>query len=224
MPEPFVHLHLHSHYSLLDSLIRADELVHQVASLEMSAVALTDHGNLFGAHEFYSAARKAGVRGILGCEAYVAPGSRTEKSPGPGGRKPYNHLVLLAENETGWYNLTRLVTSAYLEGFYHRPRIDKELLAAHSEGLIGLSACASGEVAARLLAGDAQGAERAACEFREILGAGTTSSSRCRTTACARSRSCARACSRCRRAPASQRWPPTTATFTAARTSRRTGC
>ena len=172
MPEPFVHLHLHSHYSLLDSLIRADELVHQVASLEMPAVALTDHGNLFGAHEFYSAARKAGVRGILGCETYVAPGSRTEKSPGPGGRKPYNHLVLLAENETGWYNLTRLVTSAYLEGFYHRPRIDKEVLAAHSEGLIGLSACASGEVAARLLAGDAQGAERAACEYREILGAG----------------------------------------------------
>ncbi len=85
MPEPFVHLHLHSHYSLLDSLIRADELVHQVASLEMPAVALTDHGNLFGAHEFYSAARKAGVRGILGCETYVAPGSRTEKSPGPAG-------------------------------------------------------------------------------------------------------------------------------------------
>jgi DNA polymerase-3 subunit alpha len=172
MPEPFVHLHLHSHYSLLDSLIRADELVPQVASLEMPAVALTDHGNLFGAHEFYSAARKAGVRGILGCETYVAPGSRAEKSPGPGGRKPYNHLVLLAENETGWYNLTRLVTSAYLEGFYHRPRIDKELLAAHSEGLIGLSACASGEVAARLLAGDALGAERAACEYREVLGAG----------------------------------------------------
>ena len=170
MAEPFVHLHLHSHYSLLDSLIRSEELVHQVASLGMPAVALTDHGNLFGAYEFYSAARKAGVRGILGCEVYVAPASRTVKSPGGQGRKPYSHLVLLAENEQGWYNLTQLVTSGYLEGFYHRPRIDKELLAERSQGLIGLSACASGEVAARLLGGDAQGAERAACEYREILG------------------------------------------------------
>jgi DNA polymerase-3 subunit alpha len=171
MPEPFVHLHLHSHYSLLDSLIRADELLRQVAALEMPAVALTDHGNLFGTHEFYSAARKAGVRGILGCEVYVATGRRTEKTPGAGGRKPYNHLVLLAENEGGWQNLTRLVTAAYLEGFYHRPRIDKELLAAHADGLIGLSACVSGEVAARLLAGDAAAAGRAASEYREILGA-----------------------------------------------------
>jgi len=171
MAEPFVHLHLHSHYSLLDSLIRSDDLVQQVASLDMAAVALTDHGNLFGAYEFYSAARKAGVRGILGCEVYVAPRRRTDRSPGSTGRKPYNHLVLLAENEAGWYNLTQLVTSGYLEGFYHRPRIDKELLAAHAEGLIGLSACASGEVAQHLLGGDPAGAERAAAEYREILGA-----------------------------------------------------
>jgi DNA polymerase-3 subunit alpha len=171
MPEPFVHLHLHSHYSLLDSLIRTDELAHQVSDLGMGAVALTDHGNLFGAYEFYSTMRKAGARGILGCEMYVAPGSRTEKSPGAHGRKPYNHLVLLAENDRGWYNLSQLVTAGYLEGFYHRPRIDKEILAAHAEGLIGLSACASGEVAARILGGDAAGAERAAMEYREILGA-----------------------------------------------------
>ncbi len=170
MPEPFVHLHLHSHYSLLDSLIRTDELVRQVGDLGMPAVALTDHGNVFGAYEFYSTTRKAGVRGILGCEVYVAPRSRTEKSAGGHGRKPYNHLVLLAENDRGWYNLTQLVTSGYLEGFYHRPRIDKELLATHSEGLIGLSACASGEIAARILAGDAAGAERAALEYRDILG------------------------------------------------------
>jgi DNA polymerase III subunit alpha len=170
MPEPFVHLHLHSHYSLLDSLIRTDELVRQVGELGMSSVALTDHGNLFGAYEFYSATRKAGVRGILGCEVYVAPRHRGERSPGAHGRKPYNHLVLLAENERGWYNLSQLVTSGYLEGFYHRPRIDKELLASHAEGLIGLSACASGEIAARLLAGDASGAERAAEEYREVLG------------------------------------------------------
>ncbi len=170
MPEPFVHLHLHSHYSLLDSLIRTDELVHQVGDLGMPAVALTDHGNVFGAFEFYSAARKAGMRGVLGCEMYVAPHSRTEKAASGQGRKPYTHLVLLAENDRGWYNLMQLVTSGYLEGFYHRPRIDKELLATHAEGLIGLSACASGEVAARLLAGDAPAAERAALEYRDILG------------------------------------------------------
>ena len=108
---------------------------------------------------------------MLGCEVYVAPGSRKERTGNPSGtRKPYHHLVLLAENQRGWYNLMHLVTSAYLDGFYHRPRIDKELLAAHAEGLIGLSACLSGEVAARLLAGDARGRERAAEEYREILG------------------------------------------------------
>ncbi len=172
MAERFAHLHLHSHYSLLDSAIKFDELMRQVGEYGMPAVALTDHGNLFGAYDFYSAARKAGVRPVLGCEAYVAPGSRTERSGNPyGQRKPYHHLVLLAENQRGWYNLMQLVTSAYLEGFYHRPRIDKELLAAHCEGLIGLSACLSGEVATALLAGDQKAAGRAAEEYREILGA-----------------------------------------------------
>jgi DNA polymerase-3 subunit alpha len=130
MPERFTHLHLHSHYSLLDSTIKIDELVRQVAALGMPAVALTDHGNLFGAYEFYSATRKAGVKGILGCEVYVAPGGRRERSGNPhGANKPYHHLVLLAENQRGWENLMSLVTSGYLEGFYHKPRIDKELLA-----------------------------------------------------------------------------------------------
>ena len=171
MAEPFAHLHLHSHYSLLDCTIRIPELVAQVARLEMPAVALTDHGNLFGAYEFYSAARKAGVRGVLGCEVYVAPGSRRERGGAPlGARKPYNHLVLLAENDRGWANLAEMVTDAYLEGFYHRPRIDKELLAGHAEGIIALSGCLSGEVPARLLAGDEAGAVRAAEQFREILG------------------------------------------------------
>ncbi|MFI5165559.1 MAG: DNA polymerase III subunit alpha [Thermoanaerobaculales bacterium] len=173
MPEPFAHLHLHSHYSLLDSAIKLDELMRQIVELGMSAVALTDHGNLFGAYEFYSAARKAGVRPVLGCEVYMAPGSRKERSGGPyGGKKPYHHFVLLAESQRGWENLCHLVTCGYLEGFYHRPRIDKELLAAHAEGLIGLSACLSGEVATRLLAGDAKSAERAALEYQEILGIG----------------------------------------------------
>ncbi|NWF99960.1 MAG: DNA polymerase III subunit alpha [Thermoanaerobaculaceae bacterium] len=171
MAEPFVHLHLHSHYSLLDCTIRLEELVRQVAALGMPAVALTDHGNLFGAFEFYKAAKSCGVRPVVGSEVYVAPGSRTDRSPALGsGRKPYYHLVLLAENETGWKNLSRLVTRAYLEGFYHRPRIDKELLAAHSTGLIGLSGCLSGEVAAKLLTGERDAAVRAAEEYREILG------------------------------------------------------
>ena len=137
MPEPFAHLHLHSHYSLLDSAIRPDELMRQAASLGMGEVALTDHGNLFGAYEFYSAARAAGLRAVLGCEVYVAPDLRTEKTPAPHGGKPYTHLVLLAENQKGWRNLMELVTTAYLEGFYHRPRIDRELLSRHSEGLVG---------------------------------------------------------------------------------------
>ncbi len=171
MAEPFVHLHLHSHYSLLDCTIKLDELIRQVAALEMPAVALTDHGNLFGSYEFQMLARNSNVKAVLGCEVYVAPGSRTDRSPAAsGGRKPYHHLVLLAENQTGWENLSSLVTSGYLEGFYHRPRIDKELLASHAAGLIGLSGCLSGEVAARLLAGDEKAAIRAAEEYREILG------------------------------------------------------
>jgi len=171
MAESFVHLHLHSHFSLLDSAVKLDLLVRQVSELGMGSVAVTDHGNLFGAYEFYSLARKAGVKPILGCEVYVAPGDRREKSSsGQGGRKPYHHLVLLAENQSGWRNLSSLVTAGYLEGFYHRPRIDKEILAAHSDGLIGLSACLSGEVPSRLLAGDEAGARRVAEEYREILG------------------------------------------------------
>ncbi|HPS79732.1 MAG TPA: DNA polymerase III subunit alpha, partial [Thermoanaerobaculaceae bacterium] len=170
MSEPFAHLHLHSHYSLLDSAIRPDELMRQVASLGMSEVALTDHGNLFGAYEFYAAARAAGVRAVLGCEVYVAPASRTVKTPSPHGRKPYSHLVLLAENQRGWQNLMELVTTGYLEGFYHRPRIDRELLGRHAEGIIGLSACPSGDVASKLLAGDLNAARHSAEELREILG------------------------------------------------------
>ena len=171
MSEPFVHLHLHSHYSLLDSAIKLDELMHQVAQMGMPAVALTDHGNLFGSYEFYSAARKAGITPVLGCEMYVAPGSRKDRSSSPfGSKKPYHHLVLLAENQAGWNNLMQLVTTSYMDGFYHRPRIDKEILASHSQGLIGLSACLSGEVASKVLAGDERAALQAAEEYREILG------------------------------------------------------
>jgi len=166
----FVHLHLHSHYSLLDSAIRIQDLAQQVSTMGMPAVAITDHGNIFGAFQFHRAALKAGIRPVIGCEVYVAPGDHRERSPVPGRRKPYDHLVLLAENDTGYKNLVRLVSEGYLEGFYHKPRISKELLAAHAEGLIGLSACLSGEVSRLLLNRDTEGALAAADGYREILG------------------------------------------------------
>ena len=133
---PFVHLHLHTHYSLLDSAIRIPDLGAQVSRLGMSAVAVTDHGNLFGAFQFHRAAIEAGVRPVIGCEVYVASGDHRDRSPVPGRRRPYDHLVLLAENNQGFSNLIKLVSAGYLEGFYHKPRVSKDLLAAHSDGLI----------------------------------------------------------------------------------------
>jgi DNA polymerase-3 subunit alpha len=168
---PFVHLHLHTHYSLLDATIGVPELVEQVARKNMTAVAVTDHGNLFAAFQFHKAALKAGIRPVIGCEVYVAPGDHRDRSPVPGRKKPYDHLVLLAENERGYRNLVWLVSEGYLNGFYHKPRISKHALADHAEGLIGLSACLSGEVARRLVERDADGARSAAEEYREILGA-----------------------------------------------------
>jgi DNA polymerase-3 subunit alpha len=169
---PFVHLHLHTHYSLLDSSIRIPQLTKQVAAMEMPAVAITDHGNLFGAFQLYRQAVKEGIKPVIGCEVYVAPGDHRHKAPSPGGRKPYNHLVLLAENNTGYKNLVWLVSEAYLNGFYHKPRISKEVLAEHSKGLIGLSACPSGEVSAHLLSRNPETAVRTAEQYREILGDG----------------------------------------------------
>ena len=163
--------------------MKLDELMRQVGEHGMPAVALTDHGSLFGAYEFYSAARKVGIKPVLGCEMYVAPGSRKERTGNPyGSRKPYHHLVLLAENQRGWDNLMHLVTTAYLDGFYHRPRIDKELLAAHADGLIGLSACLSGEVTAKVLSGDEKGARRPPRSTARFSA--EDSSSRCRSMAC----------------------------------------
>lgn len=169
---PFVHLHLHTHYSLLDAMIRVPELVAQVARAGMPAVAVTDHGNLFAAFQFHRAAVEAGLRPVIGCEVYVAPGDHRERRKVPGRRKPYDHLVLLAENDTGYRNLVWLVSEAYLNGLYYKPRISKEILADHGTGLIGLSACLSGEVARNLLGRDLDGAVRAASEYREILGDG----------------------------------------------------
>ena len=162
----FVHLHTHTQYSLLDGAIKIAGLASRAAALGMPAVAITDHGNLFGAVEFYRAAREAGLRPVLGMEAYVAPGSRHDRSPGGAG--PY-HLVLLARDRTGWDNLMKLASIGYLEGFYYKPRIDLESLAAHGGGLIGLSACVKGEVNVLARAGRTEDAERAARRLADIF-------------------------------------------------------
>ena len=164
--QPFVHLHTHSHYSLLDGLSKIDQLVARAKELGMDTLALTDHGVLYGAVEFYKAARKAGIKPVLGVETYVAPRDRFAKSAD----ERYHHLILLAENETGWRNLIALVTKAHLEGFYYRPRVDKDLLREHHEGLIALSACLGGEIASRLAAGQHDEAVAAAKEYRGIFG------------------------------------------------------
>jgi DNA polymerase-3 subunit alpha len=167
----FVHLHCHSHYSLLDGAARVPELVQRVAELGMHALALTDHGNLYGAIEFYREALAAGVQPILGYEAYVAPGSRWEKDARGIAEASY-HLTLLARNEQGFYNLKQLASKAFLEGFYYRPRIDKELLEQYHEGLICLSGCASGEFANLLLRERYREAEELARWFLKLFGEG----------------------------------------------------
>ncbi|HKZ30925.1 MAG TPA: DNA polymerase III subunit alpha [Vicinamibacteria bacterium] len=165
----FVHLHLHTEFSLLDGACRLDELVAEGARLGMKAMAITDHGNMFGAVAFHDACREQGLKPILGCEIYVATGSRFERQAASAS-EAYNHFTLLASNDAGYHNLVKLVSAGYLEGFYHRPRIDKELLAKHSEGLIGLSGCLSGEIAQHILAGAESQALASVGEFSQIFG------------------------------------------------------
>jgi DNA polymerase-3 subunit alpha len=161
----FVHLHVHTAYSLLDGAVRVKDLLARVQAYEMGAVAITDHGALFGLLDFYEKARAAGIKPILGCELYVASGSRHDKK----GKGDNHHLVVLAENRQGYQNLIRLVTRANLEGFYYRPRVDKELLAELNDGLIALSSCLHGEVARSLTADDPKGAEAAVRQYAEIF-------------------------------------------------------
>jgi DNA polymerase-3 subunit alpha len=161
----FVHLHLHTQYSLLDGAIRMKDLFERVKSMQMDTAAITDHGNMFGAVKFYDEAKKAGVKPIVGCEVYLAPEGRHVKQKG---RSPY-HLVLLAKNERGYRNLSKLVSLGYLEGFYGKPRVDKELLRAHGEGLFALSACLSGEVPVLLKEGKKEEAYQAALEYRTFF-------------------------------------------------------
>jgi DNA polymerase III subunit alpha len=169
MPE-FVHLHLHSEYSLLDGACRIEELLDKCVELKMPAAAITEHGNMFSSIVFHDQARKRGLNPILGCEVYVAPGDRRQKSGTPG--ETANHLVLLAETREGYHNLIKLVSSGYTEGFYYKPRIDKDLLAQHATGLIGLSSCLKGEVATGIRTEQMARAMRAAATYRDILGAG----------------------------------------------------
>lgn len=165
----FVHLHVHTQYSLLDGANRIPDLVQAAVAHKMPAVAITDHGNLFGAIEFYTKARAAGLNPIVGCELYVAPKSRFDRESG-GAHNEYAHLIVLAADAVGYGNLIKLVTSAHLEGFYYKPRVDKDLLAKHSQGLIALSGCLRGEVPAQLAKGDRTEAERLAGVHQDIFG------------------------------------------------------
>jgi DNA polymerase-3 subunit alpha len=169
-PADFVHLHNHTQYSLLDGSSRVEDICDRAAEWGMPAVAATDHGNLFCAVKFYKAARRAGIKPIIGAEVYVAPGSRTERRIHPDIQESSFHLTLLCRDDTGYYNLVRLVSRAFLEGFYYRPRIDKELLGQYSEGLIGMSGCLKGEVNWWLARGDTEAAMRVASGYQELLG------------------------------------------------------
>src|SRR5450631_1673565 len=183
----FVHLHLHTDYSLLDGACDLEEVVEEASRRKMPAVAVTDHGNLFAAESFYRAAKKQGVKPIIGCEVYVAKGSRHDRGEGSQrdaanghssaaasepGQRGNNHLVLLCENAEGYRNLVKLVSAGYLEGFYYKPRIDYDLLAKHSSGLIALSACLSGAVAESLVEERPEQAREVAYRLRDIFGKG----------------------------------------------------
>ena len=171
MKPDFVHLHVHSDYSFLDGACKITDLVKRVGSLGMKACALTDHGNMLGAIEFYDAALKAGIRPILGMEAYIAPRSRLDRKDVKGMKEPHHHLTLLVRNEKGYRNLLKLTSASYKEGFYGKPRMDKELLAAHHEGLIALSGCANSEFGQACRTDQMDKATKAADDFRQIFGA-----------------------------------------------------
>ncbi len=170
MASSFVHLHLHTQFSLLDGANQIEPLVRRIKSFDQPAVAMTDHGNMFGAVEFYRKAKEVGVKPIIGCEAYMALGSRHAKKDSGLAHNDYYHLILLARNLAGYQNLIKLVSKGYLEGFYYKPRIDKELLKLHHEGIIALSGCLSGEIPYLIGQNDMAGAMTVAGEFQEIFG------------------------------------------------------
>ena len=164
----FVHLHVHTEYSLLDGAIRINDLVKKAKELNMNAVAITDHGNMFGAVEFYKKCLEEGIKPIIGCEVYVAPRSRFDKQ-GKVDTEP-NHLILLAMNDIGYHNLIKLCSMGYTEGFYYKPRIDMDILSKYNEGIICLSACLCGELARKIVNGNIEGAKDTIRNFVNIFG------------------------------------------------------
>ena len=165
MAKEFVHLHVHTEYSLLDGAIRTKDLARKVSEWDTKAVAMTDHGVMYGAVEFYENCNAQGVKPVLGCETYVAPSGITSRDD-----KRANHLLLLAENETGWHNLVKLISIANTQGFYYKPRIDHELLAEYHEGIIASSACLAGEIPQLILSGRVNEAEKLAWFYRDTMG------------------------------------------------------
>ena len=168
----YVHLHLHTDYSLLDGAIQIKPLAERVKELGMKACTMTDHGNMYGAVSFYKEMKAHDVKPLIGCEVYLAPGHRSDRAEVRKGSKPYNHMILIAKDREGYHNLVRLTSKAFKEGFYRKPRIDRELLAQFSGGLIGLSACLSGVPQEHLKGGRIEEAARSAQEFQDILGRG----------------------------------------------------
>src|SRR5438552_8267537 len=165
----FVHLHCHSEYSLLDGANRVDDLIRRAQELEQPALAITDHGNLHAAWEFQEKAKKAKVKPIIGMEAYVAPGDRRQRGRAANGGKPYYHLVLLARDAVGYRNLVKLSSLAFTEGFYTKPRVDRELLQQFNEGIIVSSACMAGEIATHLLSDDFEVGRAVAAWYAETF-------------------------------------------------------
>lgn len=167
-PADFVHLHVHTEYSLLDGASRIKDLVTAAKEAGMEALAITDHGNMYGAVTFYQECKKQGIKPIIGCEVYLAPGDRRDRVDVKGIR--YHHLILLAENETGYRNLSKLVSLGNIEGYYYKPRIDKEILRQYHEGLICLSACIIGEIPRVVISGDLEKAGELTREYLDIFG------------------------------------------------------
>lgn len=167
----FTHLHVHTEYSLLDGASKIKELIKHTKELGMDSIAITDHGVMYGVIDFYRAAKAEGIKPIIGCEVYVAPGSRFDREAGKGEER-YYHLVLLAENDQGYHNLMKIVSRGFTEGYYYKPRVDKEVLREFHEGVIALSACLAGEVATELRRGFYEEAKKAAFTYQDIFGEG----------------------------------------------------